>query len=129
MALREKAETGVAELPHIRTPLLAFYLTDRIAFLSPDLFMIPVTPHNLIPPLVSFALALALTPVVRVLARRWGFIAKPKTDRWHKKPTAMMGGVGDLAGGSHHDYHSGSAHPGRLGDYRRGIVSFRRRIR
>ena len=55
--------------------------------------MIPVAPHNLIPPLVSFALALALTPVVRVLARRLGFIAKPKTDRWHKKPTAMMGGV------------------------------------
>ena len=55
--------------------------------------MIPVTPDKLIPPLVSFALAVALTPVVRVLARRWGFIAKPKTDRWHKKPTAMMGGV------------------------------------
>jgi UDP-GlcNAc:undecaprenyl-phosphate GlcNAc-1-phosphate transferase len=48
---------------------------------------------NLIPPVVSFALALALTPVVRVLARRWGFVARPKTDRWHKRPTAMMGGV------------------------------------
>jgi len=34
-----------------------------------------------------------LTPVVRALARRWGFVAKPKTDRWHKNPTAMMGGV------------------------------------
>jgi UDP-GlcNAc:undecaprenyl-phosphate GlcNAc-1-phosphate transferase len=55
--------------------------------------MIPVTPNNLIPPLVSFALAVALTPVIKVLARRWGFIAKPKTDRWHKKTTAMMGGV------------------------------------
>lgn len=55
--------------------------------------MVPVRPDNLIPPLVSFALAVALTPAVRVLARRWGFIAKPKTDRWHKKPTAMMGGV------------------------------------
>src|SRR5260370_18202565 len=44
-------------------------------------------------PLVAFALAVALTPLVRILARRWGFIAKPKTDRWHKKPTAMMGGV------------------------------------
>ena len=56
--------------------------------------MIPVAAGNLIPPLVSFALAAALTPVVRVLAHRWGFIARPKTDRWHKKPTAMMGGVG-----------------------------------
>jgi UDP-GlcNAc:undecaprenyl-phosphate GlcNAc-1-phosphate transferase len=43
---------------------------------------------------MSFALALALTPVVRALARRWGFVAKPKSDRWHKSTTAMMGGVG-----------------------------------
>ena len=56
--------------------------------------MIPIKPANLIPPLVSFALAVALTPVVRMLARRFGFVAKPKIDRWHKKPTAMMGGVG-----------------------------------
>ena len=55
--------------------------------------MISVAPEKLIPPVVSFALAVALTPVVRMLARRLGFIAKPKTDRWHKKPTAMMGGV------------------------------------
>ena len=55
--------------------------------------MIPVKPSYLLAPLVSFALAAALTPVVRRLARRWGFVAKPKTDRWHKRPTAMMGGV------------------------------------
>ena len=55
--------------------------------------MIPIEPSNLVPPLVSLALALVLTPIVRMLARRFGFIAKPKTDRWHKKPTAMMGGV------------------------------------
>src|SRR5205085_7093197 len=55
--------------------------------------MIPVKPLYLLVPLVSFALAAALTPVVRSLARRWGFVAKPKTDRWHKRPTAMMGGV------------------------------------
>src|SRR5437588_10864223 len=55
--------------------------------------MIPIRPANLIPPLVSFALAVALTPVVRMFARRLGFVAKPKIDRWHKKPTAMMGGV------------------------------------
>jgi UDP-GlcNAc:undecaprenyl-phosphate/decaprenyl-phosphate GlcNAc-1-phosphate transferase len=48
---------------------------------------------TVIPPVVSLALALALTPVVRLAARRLGFVAKPKTDRWHKKPTAMMGGV------------------------------------
>jgi UDP-GlcNAc:undecaprenyl-phosphate GlcNAc-1-phosphate transferase len=34
-----------------------------------------------------------LTPLVRAFARRYGFVAVPKTDRWHKKPTAMLGGV------------------------------------
>ena len=56
--------------------------------------MIPFSTSTLIPPAVSFVLALALTPVVRKLARRWGFVAKPKIDRWHKHATAMMGGVG-----------------------------------
>src|SRR5260370_13178030 len=55
--------------------------------------MFPLSFSNLIPPAVSFALALLFTPLVRMLARRWGFVAKPKTDRWHKNPTAMMGGV------------------------------------
>jgi UDP-GlcNAc:undecaprenyl-phosphate GlcNAc-1-phosphate transferase len=45
------------------------------------------------PVMVSLALSLALTPLVRALARRVGAVAKPKADRWHKKPTAMMGGV------------------------------------
>lgn len=42
---------------------------------------------------LAFVLALALTPVVRALAHRFGFVARPKVDRWHSKPTAMMGGV------------------------------------
>ena len=42
---------------------------------------------------VAFVLALVLTPVVRALARRAGIVAKPNADRWHRKPTAMMGGV------------------------------------
>jgi UDP-GlcNAc:undecaprenyl-phosphate GlcNAc-1-phosphate transferase len=52
-----------------------------------------LTLSNLTPPAVSLALALALTPLVRLLARRLGFVARPKTDRWHKNPTAMMGGI------------------------------------
>jgi UDP-GlcNAc:undecaprenyl-phosphate GlcNAc-1-phosphate transferase len=48
---------------------------------------------NLLAVAASAVLALALTPLVRVLARRFGWVAKPKTDRWHKAPTAMMGGV------------------------------------
>ena len=30
---------------------------------------------------------------VRYAARKFGFVAKPKSDRWHKRPTAMYGGV------------------------------------
>ena len=48
---------------------------------------------NYIPPLVSLILALALTPVVRSFARRKGFVARPKIDRWHKNATATIGGV------------------------------------
>jgi len=42
---------------------------------------------------ISLALAVVLTYAVRELATRTGFVAKPKSDRWHKRPTAMMGGV------------------------------------
>ncbi len=42
---------------------------------------------------ISFALSFGFTIGVRALARRYGFVAKPKSDRWHKRPTAMMGGV------------------------------------
>jgi UDP-GlcNAc:undecaprenyl-phosphate/decaprenyl-phosphate GlcNAc-1-phosphate transferase len=41
----------------------------------------------------SFLTALALTPAVRALARRAGIVAKPKVDRWHTRPTAMLGGA------------------------------------
>jgi UDP-GlcNAc:undecaprenyl-phosphate GlcNAc-1-phosphate transferase len=33
-----------------------------------------------------------LTPVARRFARGAGLVAKPKADRWHKLPTALMGG-------------------------------------
>ncbi|HEX8775511.1 MAG TPA: hypothetical protein VF735_18220 [Pyrinomonadaceae bacterium] len=48
---------------------------------------------HLIAVAASLVLSLVLTPVVRALARRWGVVARPKTDRWHKKPTAMLGGT------------------------------------
>jgi UDP-GlcNAc:undecaprenyl-phosphate GlcNAc-1-phosphate transferase len=53
----------------------------------------PFSPQILLPVVTSFVLALILTPLVRTLARRYGVVAKPKIDRWHKKPTAMLGGV------------------------------------
>lgn len=53
----------------------------------------PFSPRTLLAVATSLVLALILTPVVRAFARRYGIIAKPKIDRWHKKPTAMLGGV------------------------------------
>lgn len=42
---------------------------------------------------VGLVLSLVLTYVVREIARKYRFVAKPKSDRWHKNPTALMGGV------------------------------------
>src|SRR5690606_12188539 len=38
-------------------------------------------------------MAVILTLGVRWFAHRVGQVAKPKSDRWHKRPTAMLGGV------------------------------------
>ncbi len=42
---------------------------------------------------ISFVLAAILTFAMRGVARKYNLVAKPKSDRWHKKPTAMYGGV------------------------------------
>ena len=46
---------------------------------------------------IAFVLAMLSTLVVRSAAGRFGFVAKPKSDRWHKRPTAMLGGVAIFA--------------------------------
>jgi UDP-GlcNAc:undecaprenyl-phosphate GlcNAc-1-phosphate transferase len=43
--------------------------------------------------LLAFAAAALVTPIVRAIARRFGAVAMPRTDRWHRAPTAMMGGI------------------------------------
>jgi UDP-N-acetylmuramyl pentapeptide phosphotransferase/UDP-N-acetylglucosamine-1-phosphate transferase len=43
--------------------------------------------------LTGIGLCAISTPIIRALAHRFGIVAAPKADRWHKKPTAMMGGV------------------------------------
>jgi UDP-GlcNAc:undecaprenyl-phosphate GlcNAc-1-phosphate transferase len=58
----------------------------------------PMKVSQLLAVVASFVIVLALTPVVRALARRWGVVARPKSDRWHSKPTAMLGGVAIWAG-------------------------------
>ncbi len=42
---------------------------------------------------IAFTVSVGLTLAVRAFASRYGFVAKPKSDRWHKKPTAMLGGI------------------------------------
>lgn len=42
---------------------------------------------------LALVLALVATPVVREFARRGGAVARPRADRWHKKPTALLGGI------------------------------------
>src|SRR5215207_6052204 len=48
---------------------------------------------QLLPAAAALALSLALTPLVRAFARRFDIIARPRSDRFSKRPTAMMGGV------------------------------------
>jgi UDP-GlcNAc:undecaprenyl-phosphate GlcNAc-1-phosphate transferase len=43
---------------------------------------------------IAFAAATVLTLAVRFVARKRNLVAKPRPDRWHKKPTALFGGVG-----------------------------------
>src|ERR1044071_9199858 len=43
--------------------------------------------------LASFLASAGFTYLVRYAARRYDFVAKPKADRWHTRPTAMLGGI------------------------------------
>lgn len=45
----------------------------------------------------GFLCAVLFTAAVRSFAWRFGYVAKPKSDRWHKRPTAMLGGVAIFA--------------------------------
>ena len=47
----------------------------------------------IIPFLTSFAISILLTPVVRRIAISRGYFAKLRPDRWHKKETALFGGI------------------------------------
>lgn len=47
--------------------------------------------------LLAFPAALLLTQGVIALAHRRGWVAKPKVDRWHSRPTALFGGVAIFA--------------------------------
>jgi len=53
--------------------------------------MMPLTPYLFIFAF-SCVLSLILTPLARRLAVRWGQVAIPKDNRWHRKETALLGG-------------------------------------
>lgn len=55
--------------------------------------MLTFPPNPFLIAAITLALAIALTYVVREAAHKIGFVAKPKSDRWHKRPTAMLGGA------------------------------------
>ena len=44
--------------------------------------------------LLSFGVSLGLVPICRAVSTRLGYVAKPREDRWHKRPVALFGGVG-----------------------------------
>jgi UDP-GlcNAc:undecaprenyl-phosphate GlcNAc-1-phosphate transferase len=47
--------------------------------------------------LLSFGVSLVLVPAFRTLALALGCTAKPRDDRWHSRPTALLGGVAIFA--------------------------------
>src|SRR4051812_25092031 len=43
--------------------------------------------------LAALALSVVLTPACRSLAHRFGCVARPRADRWGRRPTALFGGL------------------------------------
>ncbi|OKS88457.1 hypothetical protein RG47T_3924 [Mucilaginibacter polytrichastri] len=44
--------------------------------------------------IISLVACLVITPLIIKLAYHKGWVVYPRNDRWHKKPTALMGGIG-----------------------------------
>jgi UDP-GlcNAc:undecaprenyl-phosphate/decaprenyl-phosphate GlcNAc-1-phosphate transferase len=48
----------------------------------------------LIPFFSAFIISISITPFIIRFSHRYGYVAEPKENRWHKKPTALLGGIG-----------------------------------
>jgi UDP-GlcNAc:undecaprenyl-phosphate GlcNAc-1-phosphate transferase len=46
------------------------------------------------PFVLALALSLVLVPFCRLVAIRLGYVARPREDRWNRRPVALFGGVG-----------------------------------
>jgi len=55
--------------------------------------MLSFPQYALVAAVVGFLVGSLMTLAVRRYATARGFVAKPKADRWHRRPTAMLGGV------------------------------------
>jgi UDP-GlcNAc:undecaprenyl-phosphate GlcNAc-1-phosphate transferase len=55
--------------------------------------MLEIPTNPVLAGIAALLVSLAATFLVRAFARRYKFVAKPKLDRWHKEPTAMLGGA------------------------------------
>jgi len=49
---------------------------------------------------LAFLAAVGLTPIVRWIARRVGWVAIPEADKWHDTPTTLLGGIAIFVGGT-----------------------------
>lgn len=49
---------------------------------------------------LAFLLSLGLTPIVRWVARRGGWVAIPEAGKWHDTPTTLLGGIAIFGGGA-----------------------------
>ena len=56
--------------------------------------MLQAPQNPLIPGLIAVVVSMILTYGVRWFAHKYGYVAHPKSDRWHTRTTAMLGGVG-----------------------------------
>lgn len=46
---------------------------------------------------ITLVIGVLLIPVVKKLSLRWGRVAQPRQDRWHRTPTPVLGGVAIFA--------------------------------
>src|SRR5918992_1950228 len=49
-------------------------------------------------PATAFLLTVLFVPMMARLANRWGFVALPKKERWHARPTPTLGGIAFFLG-------------------------------
>ena len=54
--------------------------------------------NYLIALIIPFSIVVLVTPVIIMIAKRTGMISQPQSNRWHSRPTALLGGIGIFIG-------------------------------